>query len=438
MLPILTLSVAADRARLDALLASLRLDPRSMLLPGSDLAAKHDAVRDILVDVAKRGDAALVDLAKRFDDPSFDATKLRVSRDEMRAAHARCAPALIAAMRRSIAQVREYQSHFLPGELKSLKRDGVELGLRYTPVDSVGLHVPGGKASYPSSLIMLAVPAQVAGVRRVAVSTPASKYSANDLLLAAAHELDIDEMYRAGGTGAIGAFAFGTESIRPVDKIAGPGNSYIQIAKKLVSGAVGVDGFYGPSEILVIADESCEPKFVAADLLAQAEHDPGRCFLLTSSRDVAQRVVDEVERQLKSLGRSEAIVRALQNESAVVIGAEDELYDLANRIAAEHVNLQVRDVDGAMKKLRHAGAIFVGPFSPVAAGDYVAGPSHSLPTNTTARFSGGISALEFMKRTGIARYASRESLARDADAIVQMARAEGLDAHARSALVRGE
>ncbi|MFT3786700.1 MAG: histidinol dehydrogenase [Tepidisphaeraceae bacterium] len=431
MIPTIDLRSADAAQKVASLLGTLRLDPRAMLLPGSSLAEKHHAVEAILIDVAQRGDDAIVDLVRKFDDPGFTIDRLRVTRDEMKAAHARCDGKLIDAMRRSIEQVREYQTHFLPGTLPNLNRDGVELGLRYTPVDSAGLHVPGGKASYPSSLIMLAVPAQVAGVKRIVVSTPASKYSQNDLLLAAAHELNIGEMYRAGGTGAIAAFAFGTQTIKPVDKIAGPGNSFIQIAKKLVSGAVGVDGFYGPSEILVLADDSAEPRFIAADLLAQAEHDPGRCFLLTDSAKLAEKVRGEVERQLATLSRSDAIVRALKNESAIVIGAWNELFDLANQLAAEHVNLQLRDVDGAMKKLRHAGAIFIGPFSPVAAGDYVAGPSHSLPTNTTAKFGGGISTLEFMKRTGTVRYASRDALARDAGAAVEMAKAEGLDAHGR-------
>jgi histidinol dehydrogenase len=438
MIPTYQWSNPADRAAMLELLGKLRLDARSMLLPGSPLADKTEAVRAMLVDVARRGDDAIVELVRRFDDPNFSIDKLRVTPQEMKEAHERCSPEMIRAMRRSIAQVREYQSHIMPAAIATLDRGGAKLGLRYTPIDSVGLHVPGGKASYPSSLIMLAVPAQVAGVKRIVVTTPASKHSENDLLLAAAHELQIAEMYRAGGTGAIGAFAMGTQSIAAVDKIVGPGNTFIQLAKKLVSSAVGIDGFYGPSEILVVADESATPSFVAADLIAQAEHDPGRCFLLTTSASVAFRVKEAIADQMKSLSRSEAIARGLADGSAIVVSdSMNDLIDLANQIAAEHVNLQVRDPEVILRSLVHAGAIFVGPYSPVAAGDYVAGPSHSLPTNTTARFGGGISVYEFLKRSGVVEY-SRDALARDVPAIVEMARAEGLDAHARSATIRME
>jgi histidinol dehydrogenase len=421
MIAIYDWQLAADWAAVEEILANLRLDARAMLRT-----------------VADRGDVAIVDIVKRFDDPTFTREKIRVSTQEMKDAHARCSAPLIQAMRRSIAQVREYQTHILPAATPMLERAGVKLGMRYTPIDSVGLHVPGGKASYPSSLIMLAVPAQVAGVKRIAVTTPASKHSENDLLLAAAHELKIEEMYRAGGTGAIGAFAVGTESIARVDKIVGPGNSYVQVAKQIVSGAVGVDGFYGPSEILTLADDSATPAFVAADLIAQAEHDPGRCFLLTTSRAVADGVAREIAEQVKTLDRAAAIVRGLSDGSAIVVSESmEDLIVLSNHLAAEHVNLQVRNPDEVLTKLIHAGAVFVGPYSPVAAGDYVAGPSHSLPTNTTARFGGGVSVYEFMKRSSLVQY-TRDGLAPDVSAIVEMARAEGLSAHARSAMIRTE
>lgn len=431
-------SDATDRDLIERLLGKLRLDVRALLLDGGELQRENESVRRMLVDVATRGDAALIDLIHRFDDPNFDPRRLRVTKDEMRDAASRVSKELVDAIRRSIAQVRGYQTKILPGAISYQARPGVTLGLRHTPLDSAGIYVPGGKASYPSSLIMLAVPAQVAGVRRIVVCSPAGKYGDNDLVYAAAHELGIDEFYRVGGVGAIGALACGTESIKPVDKILGPGNTYVQLAKRLVSGAVGVDGFLGPSEILVVADETCVPEFVAADLLAQAEHDPGRCILLTRSSEVAMRVVSAVGTQLTSRGRSGAIEKALASNSAIIVCESDErIADLANQFAAEHVNLQVRDAAAWLGRIHHAGAIFVGSYAPVAVGDYVAGPSHCLPTNTTARFGGGVSVYEFLKRTGIAAY-EKPGLVDDADAVIALANAEGLDGHAASISTRFE
>jgi histidinol dehydrogenase len=340
------------------------------------------------------------------------------------------------ALRRSIAQVRQYQSHIMPKSPAPLRRPGVELGLRFTPLDSAGLYFPGGKASYPSSLIMLAVPAQVAGVKQIVVCTPPSKYGRSDVVLAACHELGLTDVYRAGGAAAIAAMAFGTATIPAVDKIVGPGNMYVQLAKRALSGAVGVDGFLGPSEILVLADDSGDAKSIAADLIAQAEHDPGSCYLLTTSPQLAERVKHELERQTAVLGRSKAIEKSLSEVSAIVVDPSmDALIELANRFAAEHVNVQTRDDNAVLAKLKHAGAVFLGPHSPVAAGDYVAGPSHCLPTNTTARFSSGISVYEFLKRSSVVRYEA-SGLANDANAIIALAEAEHLDGHASSVRVR--
>jgi len=356
--------------------------------------------------------------------------------NEMQSAVARVPEEQMAALRRAISQVREYQSKVMPKEEPFFRRDGVELGLRFTPLDSAGLYFPGGKASYPSTLIMLAVPAQVAGVRKIVVCSPPSRFGRSDLVLAACHELGLTEVFRAGGAAAIAAMAFGTATIPAVDKIVGPGNRYVQLAKRALAGGVGIDGFLGPSEILVIADETGDPRAIAADLIAQAEHDPGSCFLLTTSKDLAARVEAEIERQKKSLSRTAAIDRALQNDSAILIGASLEvLIEWANRFAAEHVNIQTRDDNAVLAKLRHGGAVFIGPHSPVAAGDYVAGPSHCLPTNTTARFSSGISVYEFMKRSSVERYTA-DGLAKDAPAIIALAEAEGLDGHAASVRVR--
>jgi histidinol dehydrogenase len=283
---------------------------------------------------------------------------------------------------------------------------------------------------------MLAVPAQVAGVKKIVVCTPPSKYGRSDLVLAACHELKLEHVYRAGGAAAIGAMAFGTQTIPAVDKIVGPGNTYVQLAKRALAGCVGIDGFLGPSEILVLADETGQPDFIASDLIAQAEHDPGSCFLLTTSNRVAQDVKSELERQTAILGRSKAITDALKQRSAIIVDdSMDALIELANRFAAEHVNVQTTDNHAVLSKLIHAGAVFVGPHSPVAAGDYVAGPSHCLPTNTTARFSNGISVYEFLKRGSVVKY-TEEGLAKDTPAIVALANAEHLDGHAASARIR--
>lgn len=438
MIPVLQLGRSDDKARIDAIVSKLRLDPKEMALSRGHRAEMTRTVQGILEQVAERGDAALVEIARKFDDPDFSADQLRVSPDEMEQAASRIDPQLLNALKRSIAQVREYQAHVKPKGTPSLKRGGLEMGMKWSPLDSVGVYFPGGKAAYPSSLIMLAVPAQTAGVGRVVVTTPGSKFGKSDVVLAAAHEVGITEMYRVGGAAAIAALAFGTETIKPVDKIVGPGNSYVQIAKKLVAGCVGLDGFLGPSEILTLADESANPAFVAADLIAQAEHDPGSCFPLTTSDKLAKDVLAQIDEQLKSLKRIEPITKALREESMIVIDPSmDALIDLANIIACEHVNLQTRDDDAVLAKLRHVGAVYVGPYSPVAAGDYVAGPSHCLPTNTTARFSSGISVYEFLKRSSVVRY-DKQSIAADAPAIIAMANAEQLDAHAASTRVRVE
>jgi histidinol dehydrogenase len=255
-------------------------------------------------------------------------------------------------------------------------------------------------------------------------------------VLAACHELQLTDVYRAGGAAAIAAMAFGTATVPAVDKIVGPGNRYVQLAKRALAGVVGIDGFLGPSEIVVLADDSARPDFIAADLIAQAEHDPGSCFLLTDSELLAAKVTAEVEKQAAVLSRIPALRKSLANDSAILISPSwDELLEWANAFAAEHVNLQTRDDEAILARLKHAGAVFVGPYSPVAAGDYIAGPSHCLPTNTTARFSSGISAIEFLKRASVERY-DKDGLVADAQGIITLANAEGLDGHAASVKVR--
>lgn len=437
MIPILKLESPGTSDAIESILRKLRLDPADLALLRGERAKQSADVQAIMADVAKRGDDALVESARKFDDPNFTADQIRVKPDEMREAAGRVTKDQMSALRRSITQVREYQSHVMPKSPPLLKRPGVELGIRFTPLESAGLYFPGGKASYPSSLIMLAVPAQVAGVKKVVVATPPSKYGRSDLVLAACHELGLEHVYRAGGAAAIAAMAFGTKTIPAVHKIVGPGNTYVQLAKRLLAGCVGIDAFLGPSEIVVIADDSGNPAFIAADLIAQAEHDPGSCFLLTTSQKLADAVVAELKKQTESLSRKAAIEKALANDSAIIIHPSmDELITLSNRFAAEHVNVQTRDDQAVVAKLTNAGAVFVGPYSPVAAGDYIAGPSHCLPTNTTARFSSGISVYEFLKRSSVARY-EVQGLANDAAAIIELANAEHLDGHAASVRIRG-
>jgi histidinol dehydrogenase len=435
MIPLLHLNIPAENARALKLLDDLRLSPVSAILENGIRAEQSKAVRHIMADVAQRGDAALVDSARKFDDPNFSADRLKITQSEMAAAASRLPSDQLAALRRSISQVRQYQTHMLPTAASPLIRPGVELGMRWTPLDSVGLLIPGGKAAYPSSVIMLAVPAQVAGVKRIAVCSPSSQFGQSDIVLATYHELGLTEVFRAGGAAAVAALAIGTATIKPVDKLLGPGNVYVQLAKQLVAGSVGVDGFLGPSEILTLADETARPDFVAADLLAQAEHDPGSCYLLTDSEKLASDVIEQIKKQITTLKRKDAIEKALANHSAVLIAPMDDLIDWANRFAAEHVSLQTKNNDAVLAKLNHAGAIFVGPYSPVAAGDYIAGPSHCLPTNTTARFASGVSVYEFLKRSSIEKYDAK-GLASDAAAIITLANAEHLDGHAASVEIR--
>ena len=433
---IAVLDAVADRARVEQILGQLRLDPAKLALARGELAGIAESVAAILRDVAERGDEAIVEYSRKFDDPQFSAEQIRVSPDEMREAHGRVAPELQAAIRRSIAQVREYQQHMLPADPTPLRRPGVELGLRFTPLDSAGLYFPGGKAAYPSSLIMLGVPAQVAGVRKLVCCTAPSRFGRSDLVLATAHELGITQMYRGAGVAMIGAMAFGTKTVPAVDKIVGPGNTYVQMAKRMLFGAVGIDGYLGPSEIVTIADETGSARFIAADLIAQAEHDPGSAYLLTTSRKLADDVNREVANQMQALTRVPAIEKSLRERCAIVVDdSMDALIDMANRFAAEHVNIQTRDDDAVLGKLRHGGAVFVGVWSPVAAGDYIAGPSHCLPTNSTARFTSGISVYEFLKRASVERY-DQAGLREDADAIIRLSQAEGLDAHAASVRLR--
>lgn len=439
-LPVFDLATAEGRNALTAQIERLRPPI------GHDSEAAR-TVATILADVKRRGDEAVVDYMRKWTDPAFEAARMRVDERELEAAERALSPALREALLGMIENVRVYQSHLSPVAPEPIQHGGAELGLRFTPVDSVGLAVPGGTAAYPSSVVMLAVPALVAGVPadRIVVVTPPPTRSGDGpaqdvapLVLAACRLCGVRNVFRIGGAQAMAALAFGTASVPAVDMIVGPGNTYVQLAKAQLTGIVGSDGFYGPSEILTIADASADPRKVAADMIAQAEHDPGKCFLVSWERETLSRVTEEIARQLAQRKRAAALVRALAEEScAVLVRDPAQAAEVANRIACEHVSLAVADPDALLPHVRHAGEILLGDATPMAAGDYWAGPSHCLPTGTTARFTSGLSPYTFLKRVGTIRY--RHGIPKAArEAIALLAEAEGLDGHAQSARVRGE
>jgi histidinol dehydrogenase len=405
-----------------------------------------ETVTTLVEDVRLRGDEAVVEAMRRWTDPDFSADRIRVTQGEIDRADAELDPALRAALEQAIANVRAYQEHIRPQDPPRFTRGGAELGLRFSPVASAGLTVPGGVAVLVSTLVMLAVPAMAAGVDpgqlRVIHPPPTRRAGegTRDIapeLMACCRMLGIETLYRIGGAQGVAALAFGTERVQRVELIAGPGNVFVQLAKQAVAGTCGTDGgFYGPSEIVTVADESADPSWVAADLIAQAEHDPGKCFLVAWSRKVLDAVSAEIDRQLGERGRVEAIEAALEGESAaLLVGGEEEAARVADEIAAEHVNLAVKDPEDWLGRLRNGGEFFLGDQTPVAAGDYYAGPSHCLPTGTTARFASGISVYTFLKRSGTVHY--RDGMPAEAvDAIARLAELEGLDAHAASARIR--
>lgn len=435
----LVYSDAGDRSELDTL-----LDRLANAVGGE--TELSEVVAGFIAEVRREGDAALVAHMRTFHDaPEFDSSMIRVLPRAMRSAADRIAPDLRAALERAIDHVRRYQEHIAPTPPPATVIDGARLGLRVEPFGSVGLLVPGGRAAYPSTLVMLAVPAQVAGVERICLATPppdadrgaATRHSVTDQVLAAAYLLDIDEVYCLGGSHAVAALACGTETVRAVDFIAGPGSVYGQEAKRQLFGTVGVDGLYGPSEIAILADESANPAWVAADMLAQLEHDPGAAFVVAVSTEVLDGVQAALQRQIDTSGRQEAIQRTLNEITAFVLAANrDEACAIMNRIAPEHAVLAVADPHALLDRLHNAGAYFLGG-TPVASGDYYAGPSHCLPTGATARFSSGCSVYTFLRRASVEEYP--KGLSRQAiDDISRLAQAEGLDAHAASVLIRGD
>jgi len=395
------------------------------------------AVRAIIADVRARGDAALVELSNRFDRAGLTAATLRLPQADIDAAEAHCEKDALAALDVAANRIETYHRRQLPQDAWFTDEIGAGLGWRWTPLDSVGLYVPGGTASYPSSVLMNAVPARVAGVGRVVMDTPASGGKINPLVLAAAKRAGIGEIYRVGGAQAVAALAYGTASIAPVDKIVGPGNAYVAAAKREVFGKVGIDSVAGPSEILVVADGANNPDWIAADLLSQAEHDSSsQSILITDDAAFADKVATSVEAALKLLPR-QVIARAswTANGAIVLVANLDDAPALVDAIAPEHLEIATAEPDRLLGRVRHAGAIFLGRHTPEAMGDYIAGPNHVLPTSRTARFSSGLSVLDFLKRTTLLRCGPDAVAAIGPDAIA-LAEAEGLDAHARSIAAR--
>ena len=395
------------------------------------------AARTIVDDVRRRGDAALIDYTQRFDRLALTPATIRVEPEAFDAADASVSGGTRAALEFARDRIEAFHRRQLPADDRYRDALGVELGMRWTPIDAVGLYVPGGTAAYPSSVLMNAVPAKVAGVPRVALVVPSPDGVLNPLVLAAARLAGVDEVYRVGGAQAVAALAHGTASIAPVAKIVGPGNAYVAAAKRLVFGTVGIDMIAGPSEVLVIADGRNDPAWIAADLLAQAEHDTAaQSILVTDSPALADAIEGAIAAQLSSLPRAEIAAASWRDHGAVILVEDlNEAVALANRIAAEHLELAVDDPEALLPGIRNAGAVFLGRYTPEVIGDYVGGPNHVLPTARSARFSSGLSVYDFLKRTTILGMGP-DQLRALADPAIALAEAEGLGGHARSVAIR--
>ncbi|BAT58820.1 histidinol dehydrogenase [Variibacter gotjawalensis] len=425
----------------------LRLDTRAsdfqqqfQAFLGAKREASQDVeqtVRAIVNDVVARGDQALVDYSQKFDRIDLNKVGICISADEIAAAQKQCDPEALGALSIAKSRIETYHRRQLPKDDSWTDALGVELGHRWTAIEAVGLYVPGGTAAYPSSVLMNAVPAKVAGVPRVAMVVPSPDGKLMPLVLAAAALAGVDEIYRVGGAQAVAALAYGTETISPVAKIVGPGNAYVAAAKRLVFGKVGIDMIAGPSEVLILADRDSNPEWVAADLLAQAEHDvAAQSILITNDAAFADAVEAALTRQLKTLPRGEVAAASWRDFGAIILVRDfDEAIPLTDAIAPEHLEIETEDADRLVGKIRNAGAIFIGRHTPEAIGDYVAGSNHVLPTARSARFSSGLGVLDFMKRTSLLRL-SPDALRALGPSAIALGKAEGLEAHSRSVSIR--
>jgi len=396
-------------------------------------------VGEVISSVRQKGDEALMEYASRFDNVKLTAETMRVSKEEMAEAYSRVDGELIEVIRKAKANIEAFHAKQKENSWFSSEKDGVILGQLYRPMEIVGVYVPGGTAAYPSSVLMNVVPAKVAGVPKVVMVTPPKKEGINPAVLVAANEAGVDEIYRIGGAQAVAALAFGTESIPKVDKIVGPGNIYVATAKRMVYGYCDIDAVAGPSEITVVADETANPCFVAADMLSQAEHDVmASAILITISERLAEEVKKELEKQASRLSRKEIIEKSLENYGAIIITESlEKAMEVANRIAPEHLELCVQEPFSLLGSVRNAGAIFLGNYSSEPLGDYFAGPNHVLPTSGTARFFSPLNVGDFIKKSSIISY-SAKALGSVKDDVIRFAEAEGLTAHANAIRIRFE
>ncbi|TJW45186.1 MAG: histidinol dehydrogenase [Mesorhizobium sp.] len=410
----------------------------AFLLTKREVSEDVDAVvRAIIARVRAEGDAALIDYTQKFEQADLKGLGIAVSQDDIAKAYDAADPQTVEALKFARDRIRSHHERQRPNDDRYTDAAGVELGSRWTAIEAVGLYVPGGTASYPSSVLMSAVPAKVAGVERIVMAVPAPGGVINPLVLVAADLTGISEIYRVGGAQAIAALAYGTETIKPVAKIVGPGNAYVAAAKRQVFGTVGIDMIAGPSEVLVVADGNNDPDWVAADLLAQAEHDvSAQSILITDDPDFGAAVEQAVERQLQNLSRAGTAAASWRDFGAVILVSTIEAaLPLVDRIAAEHVELAINEPEAFLARMRNAGAVFLGRHTPEAIGDYVGGSNHVLPTARSARFSSGLSVLDFVKRTSILKLGP-EQLRALAPAAIALATAEGLDGHGRSVAIR--
>ena len=424
--------------RLDARDASFPKDFAVLLSAKREVSEDVDqAVRVIIEDVVAKGDEALIDYTYRFDGLALQPETLRISDQEIDAAEAQCPKEALEALALAKERIEIYHQAQRPQDSQTTDALGVTLGWRWTAIESVGLYVPGGRASYPSSVLMNAVPAKVAGVPRVAMVVPTPRGETNPLVLAAARLAGVDEVFRIGGAQAVAALAYGTETVKPVAKIVGPGNAYVAAAKRRVFGQVGIDMIAGPSEVLILADSHANPDWIAADLLAQAEHDPAaQSILVTDSSTLADAVEQAVERQLQTLPKAEIAGASWRDFGAIIlIDTLENAIPLVDRLAPEHLEIETENAEELAAQVRNAGSIFLGSYTPEAIGDYVGGPNHVLPTARSARFSSGLGVLDFMKRSSILK-CDPAALRALGPAAIALGRSEGLEGHARSVAIR--